>query len=65
VPYSSGKKTDLSFVAAEFKQSGTPWQAVEKALSLRFLKQEKLVDGLVVNYDDRIQYRVDMVFSGK
>ena len=46
-------------------QSGTPWQVVEKPLSLRFLKQEKLVDGLVVNYDDRIQYRVDMVFSGK
>jgi len=55
----------LTFRAAELAQTETPRQAVEKALSLRFLTQGKLVDGLVVNYDDRFQYGEDMVFSGK
>ncbi len=55
----------LTFRAAELAQAGTPRQAVEKALSLRFLTQGKLVDGLVVNYDDRFEYGEDMVFSGK
>jgi hypothetical protein len=55
----------LTFRAMELAQADTPLRAVEKALSLRFLTRGKLVDGLVVNYDDRFQYGEDMVFSGK
>ncbi len=55
----------LTFRAVELAQSETPGQAVEKALSLRFITQGKLADGLVANYEDRFQYGEDMVFSGK
>jgi len=55
----------LTFRAAELAKSGTPGQAIEQALSLRFATQGRLVDGLVQNYGERFEYGEDMVFSGK
>ena len=55
----------LTFRSAELALSGTPGQAIEKALSLRFLTQGKLTDGLVQNYNERFEYGEDMVYSGK
>ena len=54
-----------TFRSVELAKSTTPSGAIEQALSLRFTSQGKLSDGLVTNYDDRIQYGEDMVFSGK
>jgi cell wall-associated NlpC family hydrolase len=55
-----------TFRSVELAQSRTPREAVEKALTLRFMKQGKLSDGgMVENYDERFQYGEDMVFSGK
>ena len=54
-----------TFRSVELALSGTPGQAVEKALDLRFINQGKIQDGLVQNYDDRYQYGEDMVFGGK
>ncbi len=54
-----------TFRSVELAQSETPGQAIEKALSLRFLTRGKLVDGLVQNYNERFQYGEDMVISGK
>ncbi|HUK99914.1 MAG TPA: NlpC/P60 family protein [Nitrospirota bacterium] len=53
------------FRSVELALSSTPDEAVAKALTLRFISNGKLVDGLVVNYDDRFQYGEDMVVSGK
>jgi cell wall-associated NlpC family hydrolase len=53
------------FRSVELAESTTPREAIDKALSLRFLTQGKLVDGLVTNYDERFQYGEDMVTSGK
>ena len=55
----------LTFRAAELALSATPGQAIEKALSLRFITQGKLADGLVQNYGERFEYGEDMVYSGK
>lgn len=55
----------LTFRAAELAQSATPGQAIERALSLRFVIQGRLDDGLVQNYSERFEYGEDMVFSGK
>jgi len=55
----------LTFRAVELARSQTPGQAVEQALSLRFITGGKLTDGLVQNYGDRFEYGEDMVFSGK
>jgi len=55
----------LTFRATELARSGTPGQAVEQALSLRFITQGKLADGLVQNYGERFEYGEDMVYSGK
>ncbi len=54
-----------TFRSVELAKSNTPAGAIEQALSLRFINQGKLSDGLVTNYDDRFQYGEDMVFSGK
>lgn len=53
------------FRSVELALTATPEQAVAKALTLRFLTEGKLQDGLVINYDDRYQYGEDMVMSGK
>ncbi len=55
----------LTFRATELALSGTPGQAIEQALSLRFITQGRLADGLVQNYGERFEYGEDMVFSGK
>lgn len=54
-----------AFRSVELAQSSTPHEAVEKALSLRFVTRGAIVDGLVSNYDQRFEYGEDMVFSGK
>jgi len=55
----------LTFRSVELARSTTPGQAIEQALSLRFITGGKLADGLVQNYGDRFEYGEDMVFSGK
>ena len=55
----------LTFRATELAKSGTPGQAIEQALSLRFITQGRLTDGLVQNYGERFEYGEDMVFSNK
>jgi len=55
----------LTFRAVELARSQTPGQAIEQALSLRFLTEGKMADGLVQNYGERFEYGEDMVFSGK
>ena len=54
-----------TFRSVELARSSTPAGAIEQALSLRFMTQGKLADGLVTNYDERFQYGEDMVFSNK
>lgn len=54
-----------TFRSVELAQSGTPGEAVDRALDLRFISRGKLADGLVTNYDERFQYGEDMVTSGK
>jgi cell wall-associated NlpC family hydrolase len=54
-----------TFRSVELARSSTPAGAIEQALSLRFITQGKLADGLVTNYDERFQYGEDMVFSNK
>jgi len=53
-----------TFRSVELAQSSTPGDAIDKALSLRFITKGKLRDGLVTNYDERFQYGEDMVMSG-
>jgi hypothetical protein len=54
-----------AFRSVELAQSTTPGGAIERALSLRFITQGKVSDGVVTNYDERYQYGEDMVFGGK
>jgi len=54
-----------AFRSVELAQSGTPGEAIDKALSLRFITTGKLADGIVTNYDERFQYGEDMVMSSK
>lgn len=54
-----------TFRSVELAQSSTPSEAIDKALSLRFITKGKLTDGIVTNYDERFQYGEDMVMSGK
>lgn len=54
-----------TFRSVELARSGTPGEAIDNALSLRFITKGKLADGLVTNYDERFQYGEDMVMSGK
>jgi cell wall-associated NlpC family hydrolase len=55
----------LTFRSVELAQTSTPDEAIDRALSLRFITKGKLADGLVANYDERLQYGEDMVFGGK
>jgi hypothetical protein len=55
----------LTFRSVELARSQTPDQAIEQALSLRFITEGRLADGLVQNYGERFEYGEDMVFSGK
>jgi cell wall-associated NlpC family hydrolase len=54
-----------AFRSVELAKSNTPGEAIDKALTLRFLTTGKLTDGLVTNYDERFQYGEDMVMSNK
>jgi cell wall-associated NlpC family hydrolase len=54
-----------AFRSVELASTGTPGEAVNAALNLRFLTKGKLADGIVTNYDERFQYGEDMVMSGK
>ena len=54
-----------AFRSVELAEGGTPREAIDKALTLRFITKGTLVDGLVTNYDQRFQYGEDMVVSGK
>jgi len=56
----------LTFRAAELAFSSTYSQAVGNALDLRFATKGKVnAEGKVLNYDERYQYAMDMIRSGK
>jgi hypothetical protein len=55
----------LSFRAVELALSDTPEEAIEKALDKRFHSKGILVNGKVINYDNRFKYGEDMIYSGK
>ncbi len=55
----------LTFRSVELAQSGTPGEAIDRALDLRFITRGEVRDGLVTNYDQRFQYGEDMVMSNK
>ena len=55
----------LTFRAVELALSRTPEEAIQVALDKRFHTKGILLDGKVVNYDDRFQYGEDMIQSGK
>jgi hypothetical protein len=55
-----------TFRSVELALSNTPAEASSMALNLRFRTQGVLgPDGLVLNYDDRYQYAMDMVRGGR
>ena len=55
----------LTFRAVELALSRTPEEAIQVALDKRFHTKGILLDGKVINYDDRFQYGEDMIQSGK
>jgi hypothetical protein len=55
----------LTFRSVELAQTGTPGDAINRALDLRFITRGKVENGLVMNYDQRFQYGEDMVMSNK
>ena len=55
----------LTFRSVELAMSRTPEEAVNKALSLRFITEGVIKDGSVLNYDERFQYATDMIDSGR
>ncbi len=56
----------LTFRAVELAGTAAPSDAVQAALDKRFLTRGKLgPDGKVLNYDERYQYAMDMIKSGK
>jgi hypothetical protein len=55
----------LSFRAVELSLAKTPSEAILIALDKRFIDKGKLVDGKVINYENRFQYGEDMLDSGK
>jgi hypothetical protein len=55
----------LAFRAAELAVSNSPASAVDAALGMRFHTRGILEHGEVMNYDDRYQYAIDMLRSGK
>lgn len=55
----------LSFRTLELSLSRTPSEAVLIALDKRFIDKGRVVDGRVINYENRFQYGEDMLDSGK
>lgn len=55
----------LTFRSAELALSETPREAVKRALEMRFHKKGVLEHGEVMNYDERFEYAIDMLRSGK
>ncbi len=56
----------LTFRAVELAGTTAPADAVQAALDKRFLTRGELApDGRVLNYDERFQYAMDMISSGK
>ncbi len=55
----------LTFRSVELALSGTPEEAVRRALEMRFHTRGVLEHGEVMNYEERFQYAVDMLRSGK
>lgn len=55
----------LSFRTLELSLSRTPSEAVMIALDKRFIDKGRVVDGRVINYENRFQYGEDMLDSGK
>jgi hypothetical protein len=54
-----------TFRSVELALTGTPAEAVALAFEKRFITRGVLKDGVVVNYDDRYQYAMDMLGGGK
>ncbi len=54
-----------TFRSVELALSGTPEEAVELALKMRFHTGGVIEKGTVVNYSDRYEYAEDMLYSGK
>jgi hypothetical protein len=55
----------LTFRAVELASSHTPEEAIQISLEKRFHSKGILIEGKVVNYDDRFEYGEDMISSGK
>lgn len=56
----------LTFRSVELASTSTPEDAVEAALGLRFRTMGRLdADGKVANYEERYEYAIDMIRSGK
>lgn len=56
----------LTFRSVELASTESPGDAVRAALNMRFITRGKLgPDGKVLNYDERYQYAMDMIKSGK
>jgi hypothetical protein len=54
-----------TFRSVELGLSQTPREAAERALEMRFHTQGHLEADRVTNYEDRFQYAMDMIASGK
>lgn len=55
----------LVFRSVELALSSSPEQAIQIALVKRFHNQGIIINGQVINYEDRLAYGEDMIFSGK
>jgi hypothetical protein len=54
-----------TFRSVELAFTGAPGEAVALALEKRFITKGVIKDGAVQNYEDRFQYAMDMLRSGK
>ncbi len=55
----------LVFRSVELALSSSPEEAIKMALEKRFHNKGIIIDGQVINYEDRLAYGEDMIFSGK
>ncbi len=55
----------LVFRSVELALSSSPVEATQIALEKRFHTQGIIINGRVINYEDRFAYGEDMIFSGK
>jgi hypothetical protein len=55
----------LTFRAVELALGGSPAEAEALALALRFRTHGRVEGGTVLNYEDRFEYGMDMLASGK